>query len=453
MPVVPLGTGAYKRSVGLVPEVQCHNMYLEKDASGISPDGTLRIQRPGMITVASHSAGPIRDLTVNQANGEIYTVSGTNFYKNNTLVGDVGSSSFGQARIIVTALTVAIFTSDRLTLFDGTTLTDVPLPALTINLQVIPAVDIDQLNGYIIVLYENGRFYWLVPGDTTIDPLNFATAESSNDRALAVRQVGAEFWIMGGRTAEPWQATGNFGSPFEVATGRVVPHGCLARDTVQRFDNTLVWVGDDCNVYRAGGVAEIISTPAIAERIRKRNFGVDPSAWTFTQDAHTFYVLRVAFEGTFLYDAATQEWCKWASGDLEVWSAWVGDTYAGRVYAGSADNGKVWEISPDYLTDDSVAFPRRVTGSVPVLGKPPLNSSISVGVGASANTEVRIRWRDGQEDYPADYYDVLEVRAPFDVCSMYRLGEPQQPYREVEISFIGEEQVRIAGCLFNQAWQ
>src|SRR5690606_37306686 len=35
-----------------------------------------------------------------------------------------------------------------------------------------------------------GRFYWIEPGEVTIDPLNFATAESSPDGILGVEVSG-----------------------------------------------------------------------------------------------------------------------------------------------------------------------------------------------------------------------------------------------------------------------
>jgi len=194
-------------------------------------------------------------------------------------------------------------------------------------------------------------------------------------------------------------------------------------------------------------VPEVISTPAIAERVRKRS-GI-MRAWTFGMDGHQFYVLTIPGQGTFIYDASTREWAKWGSDGYDTWLAHVGADISGAIYAGSSADGTVWTIQPE----GDETFERIVTATVPITGRPPRNDSFTVGVGSSADTIVRVRWRDGQDNYPVGYYDELEVRAPYDLCSLYRLGQPQPPYREIEVSFVGPERVRVAGALANEAWQ
>jgi hypothetical protein len=47
----------------------------------------------------------------------------------------------------------------------------------------------------------NGQFFWIEPGETTIDPLNFATAERAPDPVSQVRVFGDQFWLPGATTA------------------------------------------------------------------------------------------------------------------------------------------------------------------------------------------------------------------------------------------------------------
>lgn len=451
MPLVPLGTQAYKRAGGPVPETKCYNFYLEKDGTGVSPDGTLRIQRPGM-SVQYNIAAPVRAIAFNPANAHALMIGAATLYDNGISKGSVGVASFKTARIVVTQLNAGIYNEGEIYLYDGATITAVTLPD---DAGSFP-VDIEQINGYFIVLLGSGRFYWIVPGETTIDPLNFATAESSNDNALAVRQVGDEFWIFGSRTIEPWQATGNLDLPFQPASGRIIPHGCLHGESARHFDNTVVWVGDDCNVYRGGAVAQVISTPAISERIRRRSgiisgHSVFCTAWDFTVDDHSFYALYVPGQGTFSYDASTQAWSQWATAASTTWP-YIGDSYQGFTLTGGLDSGKVYRVDAELTSDDGVAFSRIVTGTVPFIGRPPRNVSLSVGVVASANCSLRIRWRDGQDDYP-DLYEELDVRAPFDIVTLYRLGAPAQPYREFELSVTDDVRVSVVGCAVNEGWQ
>lgn len=440
MPAIPLGLNAYARSDGFVPEVQLFNFYLEKDESGISPDGTLRIERPRLTLFDTLGDGPVRGVVADPATGLTLIISGTALYDNFVAVtGTIDGAE--NVAIVTTKLTTAICTGSSVWLYVGGVLTALAMP------DGRAVIDVEQLDGYILLLCDDGRFYWLEPGETTVDALNFANAESSADGGVAIRRIGDEFWIFGSVSIEPWQPTGDQDAPFERSSGRIMAAGCLDRDTVRRFDNTLVWVREDGNVCRGAAVPEVISTPAIAERVRKREGAM--AAWTFGLDGHQFYLLSIPGQGSFAYDAMSRNWSRWGSDGSDVWRAHLGFDVIGTIYAGSVDSGEVWTLAPE----GDEAFERVVTATVPIAGRPPRNDSLTVGVGASADTVVRIRYRDGQDDYPAGYYDELDVRAPFDLCSLYRLGAPQPPYREVEISFVGTARVRVAGAIANEGWQ
>lgn len=444
MPTIPLGLKAYKRADAFVPETRLVNMYLEADDSGISPDKTMRIVRPGLATQYT-LGGAVRGMDQRIATGETLTVAGSTLYSGTTSKGAIGG--IGIAPMVGTTFVEAIVGGTTLYLYD-TAVTTVAIPADPFTGEVQYVQDVDQLNQYVLVLLTNGRFYWLEPGETMIDPLNFATAESAADGGVAIRRVGDEFWIFGTTTIEPWQTTGDQDAPFQRVSGRFYERGCLGRDSVRRFDNSLMWVTDDGQVCRGGAVPQVVSDNGLAERIRKRTGTV--SAWVFGHDGHEFYALRIEGQGTFLYDAQTQSWCEFATTGRSVWAPHVGiDTPVG-VFCGDSDTGAVWTLAP--LGDDAgTAIEWTVTGTVSLMGRTPRNNSISVGVGCPApGATVRVRWRDGQEDYPA-YYDELDARAPFDVCAIYRLGQPLQPYREVEFS--GVTRVRIAGAMANEAWR
>lgn len=444
MPIAPLGIGSYKRSDGLVPEVVLRNLYLEADKSGISPDKTLRVQRPGLV-IARDYGEPIRAAHYRTATSERLVVSGNQLYSE-LAVGAIGG--VGAVPVASTQFATALVGGTQAYIYT-TTLMTVALPNDAPSSGAVQ--DVDQLNNYLILLQPNGRFYWIVPGETTIDPLNFATAESLPDAGVALRRLGDEFWIFGAENVEVWQPTGDLDLPFARAAGRNFERGCLYRDTVRRFDNTLVWVGDDYQVYRAANVPQVISDAGLSERIRKATG--DCSAWTFGIDGHSFYVLRIPGQGTFAYDASTQAWSEFSTQGKGVWLPWAGMQIAGVTYAGSSDDGRLWRVSGDAVNDDGAAIECVVTATVPVLGKPPRNDSVSVGVGASTDCDILLRWRDGQDDFPA-YYDPIEVRAPFDVGTIWRLGQPDQPYRTLEISKIDPSvRIRIAGLMVNESWQ
>lgn len=440
MPAVPLGVKAYARAEAMVPETRLVNMWLEKDESGISPDGLMRVQRPGLSRYETRTS-PIRGLSYRTATSLEVTVT-DRLYVGGQDKG--GISGFGIAPTVDTPFHMAVLGGAVLHLY-GDSLITVKMPN-----DAGEIVDIDQLNGYILILMRSGRFYWIEPGATIVDPLNFATAESSPDMGVAIRRVGDEFWIFSETSVEPWQATGNLDAPFQPVTGRVYESGCLARDTVRRFDNSVMWVTDALQVARGGSVPTVVSDSGISERLRKRTGA--PSAFTFPWDGHDFYVLRIPGEGTFAYDAATQNWCEFSTLGFSVWKPVVAEDHAGTVRLGDSESGAVWKLDSEAMTDDGAAIERIVTGTVGFLGRTGRNNSLGVGVGVSADATVRIRWKDGQDDFPA-YYDELPVRAPMDVANIYRMGRPEQPYRTVEVSCVDPVRLRVAGAMINEAWK
>lgn len=443
MAIVPLGIGAYKRSSGFVPEVRLVNLYMEQDASGVSPDKTLRIQRPGL-TPYRTLPGNIRGLNFRDATSETFAVAGTALYNGEVNAGVINGLDI--TPMVSTPFNLFIAGGGTLYTYD-TALTTIALPDDAPSGGVVQ--DIDQLNAYGLVLLPNGRFYWIVPGETTIDPLNFATAESLPDGAKAIRRLGDEFVILGTQGAEVWQPTGDADAPFQRATGRGYEKGCLYRDTVVRFDNTLVWVTDQFEVCRAAAVPQVISNPALSDRIRRATG--DCSAWTFAVDGHDFYVLRIPGQGTFAYDALTQAWCEFATYQESVWRPLVGIQHDGLILAGSSVDGKIYKVDPENGTDDGLTIERIATATVGLNAKPPRNDSVSIGVGCSTDTTIRLRWKDGQDDYP-DYYDEIEVRAPFDLAQLWRLGQPDQPYRTLEISCVTPEKISLFGMVANDCW-
>jgi hypothetical protein len=125
---------------------------------------------------------------------------------------------------------------------------------------------------------------------------------------------------------------------------------------------------------------------------------------------------------------------------------------ADRWYVGSDTSAKVWFYDPDAATDDGLTIERIVTGTVPLMGLPGRHDNFSIGAGGSDDFTILVRWKDGQDDYP-DMYDEIEIRAPADIGSIYRLGTPEQPYRTFEVTIRDAVKARISGALCNEAWK
>ncbi|HEV2816711.1 MAG TPA: hypothetical protein VGW40_05770 [Allosphingosinicella sp.] len=444
MPNIPLGIQSYDRPSGFEPEVQLVNFYMEKDESGASPDQFFRIQRPGLTLFAElpdpvrglyRSDGTTFNLPLVASGGELYEIDGAT----QTPLGDIGSDG-DTVSIAASTFHVAAVSAGVLFLYDGETLSAIEPPSGE------EWIGVEAIKSYFILPMADGTFFWIEPGATEIKPLNFATAESAPDGLIGVRRLNDELFFFGVSSTEVWQMTGDANLPFAPASGRNFDKGCLSRDTIHNFDNSVVFVGNDGIVYRVGGVPERISTFGIEERMRKR---ADlPSAFTFSHDAHKFYVLRIPGQGTFAYDAATQLWSEFATYGETVWKPYLAsDLSTGAILADSG-SGKIWAIDGDNGTDDGEIIQRIVTASVPLIGAPIRNDNFLIRVGASEACNIRLRWADGGDDFPDDY-ETLLARAPTDIVYLYRLGAATQPTRTFEISCIDEARIRISGASVN----
>ena len=373
MPAVPLGVKAYSRVAGSTPETRLVNLYMEEDDSGSSPDQYFRLQRPGLTRLATLDQGRVRGLfqSDNSITSDPIVVAGTSwFHLSNgsdiTAIGTIGDDGL-QVRMAATFERVGVVAGGDLTIWNGTTTTKIQVrdkldasdPAIELT-DLPPIVDFDVLNGYYVLATADGTFYWLVPGESSVQALNYATAEALPDGLVAIRRLRDELFLFGQQSIEVWQASGDASATFSRATGRLIDRGCIARDTVAVFDNSLVWVADDSIVYRLAEVPERISDFGIEERLRNRTD--DPSAWVFTTYGHKFYVLTIPGQGTFAYDAATKMWCEFSTIGAATWRASLGiDTTSGAL-AGDATG--IFRLDPTSSLDDGQPFKRLTTGTI-----------------------------------------------------------------------------------------
>lgn len=158
----------------------------------------------------------------------------------------------------------------------GGTLSGGGSPSVT-QIQVpddVGVIDVAVINSFVIVIPAqgegiNGRFYWIEPGETTINPLNFATAERSPDPIFSVKVIGDQFWLCGESTTEVWYVDGSLETPMQRLQGVVFDRGTW-EGTAVAIDDTLVVCDVDGAVFAVrGGQPQRLSTPDIEEQIRK----------------------------------------------------------------------------------------------------------------------------------------------------------------------------------------
>ena len=141
------------------------------------------------------------------------------------------------------------------------------------------AISVSYINSFVIVIPvqddeigTTGTFYWIEPGETTIDPSNFANAERSPDNINQVITFSDMFWLFGDTTTEPWVTTGNPEAPMQRFQGIVFDRGAWEGTAVKVRDSMVV-VDEEGAVFIINNGQRRISNSSIEERIR-RSIGV-----------------------------------------------------------------------------------------------------------------------------------------------------------------------------------
>ena len=136
------------------------------------------------------------------------------------------------------------------------------------------AISVAAINSFVIVVPVQddaigtvGRFYWIEPGERTIDPLNFANAERSPDRINQVITFSDMFWLFGDTTTEPWVTTGSQDFPMQRFQGIIFDRGSW-QGTAVKVRDSMVVVDEEGGVFQINNGQKRISNPAIEERIR-----------------------------------------------------------------------------------------------------------------------------------------------------------------------------------------
>lgn len=146
------------------------------------------------------------------------------------------------------------------------------------SLNVVPTPDnvamvsVGTLGSHLLTVVANSqRFYWVNPGEQTIDALDFAEAESRPDEIVQVMIVGDNAWMLGEGTTEAWylnSSTDPVASRFLRQQGLAFSQGIL-QGTAQQVRTQAVVVAEDGIVYEILGGPRRISNHGIEERIRK----------------------------------------------------------------------------------------------------------------------------------------------------------------------------------------
>jgi hypothetical protein len=408
-----LGSAYVARSVNAA-DARMINLFPELVPEGGKEPAFLN-RAPGLKLKISVGSGPIRGMWVFGSN--LYVVSRNKLYKvdSNYVVTELGtvSGTSGPVSMVDNGIQLFIACNGPSYIYNSQTnvfaqITDGDFPG---------AVTVAYLDGYFVFNEPNSQKIWvtgLLDG-TSIDPLDFASAEGSPDGVVGIIADHREIWVFGTNSVEVWYDSGNADFPLSRIQGAFNEIGCAAPYSIAKMDNGLFWLGKDARgqgiVYRANGyTGQRISTHAVEWQIQQYEDMSDAIGYTYQQDGHSFYVLIFPqADTTWVYDVATQAWHERAgfdNGDFTRHRSNCQAFFQGDVLVGDYENANVYSFDlNDFSDNGSVQKWLRSWRALPTSQNNlkrsaqhslqlDLETGVGLNLGQGSDPQVMLRWSD-----------------------------------------------------------
>jgi hypothetical protein len=359
-----LGSAYVARSINAADN-RMVNLFPEAIPEGGKEHGFLN-RAPGLEFLQTVGSGPIRALWAHQTNGsDFYVVSGSGVYKltgltaTPTLLGTLTTSS-GPVSIADNGTQIFFATNPDGFIYNETT----NVFAQITDPDFAGAVTVTYLDGYFVFNQPNSQIIWVTQllDGTSVDPLDFASAEGSPDGVVGLISDHRELWVFGTDSVEVWYDTGGADFPLQRIQGAFNEIGCVSASSIAKLDNGLFWLGTDARgqgiVYRANGYTGVrVSTHAIEYAIAQYGNISDAIAYTYQQEGHAFYVLTFPTgNATWVYDVSTQVWHEragWDNGEFMRHRSNCQCNFGGNIIVGDFQNGKIYRFDLDVYADGS----------------------------------------------------------------------------------------------------
>ena len=318
---------------------------------------------PGLRLLASVGTGPVRGLWAFQSSAAVaFVVSGTTLYKIDTSwtvtalgtvagTGPVSMSDNG-TQLFVAANGPSYIYNNGTNVFQQITDPDFP-----------GAVTVGYLDGYFVFNEPNSQKLWVTQllDGTSVDPLDFASAEGAPDGLVSLIIDHREAWLFGNNSVEVWYDAGLADFPLTRIQGAFNEIGCSAPYSVAKLDNGIFWLGADARgrgiVYRANGyTGQRISTHAVEWQIQQYGDLSDAIGYTYQQDGHSFYVLVFPNANTtWVYDVSTGAWHEragWTAGAFTRHRGNCQMSFNNEIVIGDYANGNIYAFDLDVYDDN-----------------------------------------------------------------------------------------------------
>lgn len=393
------------------------NMYLER-VEGLGEARPLILaSAPGMVKVYGVLSTVLRGSR--NVGDSVYFVDGDTLYSMvlpsgaTTAIGTLATNT-GYVGITHSATEVAAVDGNNLYVVNLAT-----LAMQTITLASDPAwlgsYDVQELDGYaIFVRPDSDQFYWSDIDDfSSLDALNFSSADSIPDNIVTHRVFNRELWLFGRRSTEIWVDSGG-DPPFTRYSSAPIPIGVVGRRAAIVTTDRIFWIGQGDHgagiVYSTGAhTPQRVSTTPVEEALSALPNLASAKMWTYQSSGHEFVGISADdLDTTWVYDIATQEWHERALISNGEWQPLDIDNvvfFGGEHYTFGADglgSGAIYQLDAetyDYgvtATDNNTArilvrertWPHLVSPSLEPVNYRGLELACSKGNGGTVTLEI-----------------------------------------------------------------
>lgn len=381
MPRMQFGLSAFTRARGDLPELPVVNMFAEEAAT--EAGGVVLQSRPGLVDrSASMGSGPVKALFKADGvlDGALYGISGANLYRQTTSLGALDGTGYcsmaGYEDYLFANCGASIWS------YNGVTLSALSFPDGANVTKILTGA-----SRLIALRSDTQTFYWSTPLSTTIDALDFASAENQPDRLRDMLFIKDALVLGGAETVEFWPNTNDSELPFQPLEGAVWRVGvkntgamCLFGTSfaVVTSENRVV-IGDQDNVISNAGLEALIADSGNAY------------LFPFLIDGTEFLCLRID-AGTWVFNARSGTFSTFET----LGADWSATCFAGGVFG--SDSGATYAFSGH--VDQGGTLERRFRAGFPLNG------------GGVPVESISLRCNVGQTGYLSGTYanPVVEMR-------------------------------------------
>lgn len=305
-----VGQSYTSRSLPLSGQVT-RNLYPEPLAEGLSSSALL--SWPGA-KAFSIGGSFNRGIYEKEWLGYVFTVEGTGLYKTNssgvkTKIGAIAGS--GRCVFAGAAFYLYIVTGGKVYKTDGETVSEVTDSDLeTPNSAAF-------LNSQLIYDGNQGRFCVSDAGDgSSIDGLNYATAESSADDLTRVYEFRENLILFGTDSLEHWYNSGVGSPPFDRFQGSSRSIGIAGVHAVTHTDKAVYFLGHDRTIYRLEGYEpNQVSSIAINNAVENYQTVSDCFAYSLKLQGQSIVVFTFpSANKTWAFSETFNQWFELSSG-------------------------------------------------------------------------------------------------------------------------------------------